>query len=86
MAYKAHERLHFGVSAQWQTLSNQLQVLLGGPNPLLTHVVSQIVDLRFKHIAFRQLQFEAMLPQVIKDHTHSQQMLFRRLQENTSSK
>ena len=45
-------------------------------------MVSQIVDLGFKHIALGQLQLEAMFSEVIKDHSHSLQMLFRHLREN----
>ena len=45
-------------------------------------MVSQIVDLAFKHIALGWLQPEAMFSEVIEDHSHSLQMLFRHLREN----
>ena len=45
-------------------------------------MVSQIVDVRFKHLTFGWLQLEAMLLEVIEDHSHSLQMLFRHLREN----
>ena len=45
-------------------------------------MVSQIVDLRFKHIAPGQLQLEAVFSEAIEDHSHSLQMLFRHLREN----
>ena len=51
-------------------------------NPLLAHMVSQIVDLRFKHLALGWLQLEAVFLEVIEDHSHSLQMLFRHLREN----
>ena len=45
-------------------------------------MVSQIVDLRFKHLTLGRLQLEAMFSEVIEDHSHSLQMLFRHLREN----
>ena len=45
-------------------------------------MMSQIVDLRLKHITLGWLQFEAMFLEVIEDHSHSLQMLFRHLREN----
>ena len=45
-------------------------------------MVSQIVDLRFKHIALGWLQLEAVFSEVIEDHSHSLQMLFQCLREN----
>ena len=45
-------------------------------------MVSQIVDLRFKHLALGWLQLEAVFTEVIEDHSHSMQMLFRHLREN----
>ena len=45
-------------------------------------MMSQVVDLRFKHIALRRLQLEAVFSKAIKDHTHSLKMLFRHLREN----
>ena len=45
-------------------------------------MVSQIVDLRFKHLALGQLQLEAVFSEVIEDHLHSLQMFFRCLREN----
>ena len=44
-------------------------------------MMSQIIDLRFKHLALGWLQLEAVLSKVIKDHLHSL-MLFRHLREN----
>ena len=45
-------------------------------------MVSQIVDLGFKHLTLGQLQLEAVFLEPIKDHSHSLQMLFRHLGEN----
>ena len=45
-------------------------------------MVSQIVDLGLKHITLGWLQLEAMFSEVIEDHSHSLQMLFRHLREN----
>ena len=45
-------------------------------------MVSQIVDLGFKHLTLGWLQLEAMFSEVIEDHSHSLQMLFRCLREN----
>ena len=45
-------------------------------------MMSQIVDLGFKHIALEWLQLEAVLLKVIKYNSHSLQMLFRHLREN----
>ena len=45
-------------------------------------MMSQIVDLRFKHITLRRLQLEAVFSKVIKDHTHSLKMPFQHLREN----
>ena len=45
-------------------------------------MVSQIIDLRLKHIALRWLQLEAMFSEVIEDHMHSLKMLLRHLREN----
>ena len=44
-------------------------------------MVSQIVDLGFKHIALGWFQLEAMFSKVIEDHSHSLQMIFRHLRE-----
>ena len=45
-------------------------------------MVSQVVDLGFKHLALGRLQLEAMFSEAIEDHSHSLQMLFRHLREN----
>ena len=45
-------------------------------------MVSQIVDLGFKHLTLGRLQLEAVFSEAIKDHPHSMQMLFRHLREN----
>ena len=45
-------------------------------------MVSQIVDLGFQHLALGQLQLEAVFLEVIEDHLHSMQMLFRHLRED----
>ena len=71
MTNQANKRLHFGVSVQRWTLSNGFQVLLQWKNTFLAHMVSQIVDLRFKHLALRWLQLEAVFSEVIEDHSHS---------------
>ena len=81
MTNQANKRLHFGVSVWRWTLNNGFQVLRW-KNPFLAHMVSQIVDLGFKHITLGWLQLEAMFSEVIKDHSHSLQMLFRHLREN----
>ena len=45
-------------------------------------MVSQIVDLGFKHLTLGRLQLQAVFSEVIEDHSHSLQMLFRHLREN----
>ena len=82
MTSQADKRFHFSVSVQWQTLSNGFQVLLQLKNPFLAPMMSQVVDLGFKHIALRRLQLEDVFSKVIEDHTHSLKMLFRHLREN----
>ena len=79
---KANKRFHFSVSVWRWTLSNGFKVLLRWKNPFLAHMVSQIIDLRLKHITLRWLQFEAVFSKVIKDHPHSLEMLLRHLREN----
>ena len=82
MTNQANKRLHFSVSVWRRTLSNRFQVLLRWKNPFLAHMVSQIVDLRFKHLTLGRLQLEAMFLEAIEDHSHSLQMLFGYLREN----
>ena len=45
-------------------------------------MMSQVIDLRFKHIALRWLQLEAVFSKVIEDHMHSLKMLSWHLREN----
>ena len=45
-------------------------------------MVSQIVDLRFKHLTLGRLQLEAVFSEAIEDYSHSLQMLFGHLREN----
>ena len=45
-------------------------------------MMSQIVDLGFKHLTLRWLQLEAVFSKVIEDHTHSLKMPFGHLREN----
>ena len=82
MTNQANKRLNFHVSVRKRTLSNGFQVLLHWKNPFLAHVVSQIVDLGFKHLTLGRLQLEAVFLEVIEDHSHSMQMLFGCLREN----
>ena len=82
MTYQANKGLHFGVSVWRRTLSNRFQVLLRWKNLFLAHMMSQIVDLGFKHITLGRLQLEAVLSKAIKYNSHSLQMLFRHLREN----
>ena len=61
---------------QWIPSSSSME------EPLLAHMVSQIIDLRLKHISLRWLQLEAMFSEAVEDHTHSLKMLLRHLREN----
>ena len=45
-------------------------------------MMSQIVDLGFKHITLRRLQLEAVFSEAIENHPHSLKMLFWHLREN----
>ena len=82
MTNQANKTFHFGVGVRRQTLSNGFQVLLQWKNPFLAHMMNQMVDLGFEHLALGWLQLEAVFSEAIKDHSHYLQMLFRHLREN----
>ena len=82
MTNETNKGFNFGVSVGRWTLSNGLEIFLGGADPSLSHMVGKIVDLSSENFAFGRLQFEAMFSNLIKDHSHPYQMFFFGLRED----